>query len=180
MGVRKLPNVIITGTPGCGKTSHAEMVAEAVPGLRCINVSEYAKENGLLAGFDESRDSSFVDEDRLLDELEPLAGKGGLVIDWHCCEIFPERWIDLVVVVRCNNTVLYNRLEQRGYAESKIRENVECEIMQVLLEEARESYDNNIVVELSSETIEDLHGNVDRIVEWIENWVRDHPEGAGE
>jgi adenylate kinase len=28
----------------------------------------------------------------------------------------------------------------RGYAESKVKENVECEIMQVLLEEARESY----------------------------------------
>eukprot|EP00955_Chlamydomonas_euryale_P055008 356004-Chlamydomonas_euryale.AAC.1 len=28
----------------------------------------------------------------------------------------------------------------RGYADNKIRENVECEIMQVVMEEARESY----------------------------------------
>jgi len=39
-----------------------------------------------------------------------------------------------------DNTVLYERLEKRGYEEKKISENVQCEIMQVIAEEARESY----------------------------------------
>ncbi len=39
-----------------------------------------------------------------------------------------------------DNTVLYERLEKRGYAQKKISENVQCEIMQVIAEEARESY----------------------------------------
>jgi adenylate kinase len=50
---------------------------------------------------------------QLLDELEPLASSGGLVLDWHTCEIFPERWIDLVVVLRCDHTLLWDRLEAR-------------------------------------------------------------------
>lgn len=178
MSIRTLPNIIITGTPGSGKTSHAELLQEAFPQLKNINVSDFAKENGLISGFDEERDSSIVDEDKLLDELEPLADKGGLIIDWHCCEIFPERWIDLVVVVRCDNTVLYNRLESRGYAQNKITENVECEIMQVLLQEARDNYNENIVVELRSESIDELTSNVDRIVQWIESWISNNPEGV--
>ncbi|KAH3661229.1 hypothetical protein OGAPHI_006636 [Ogataea philodendri] len=174
---RKLPNIIVTGTPGCGKTSHAELLCEQVKGLTHINVSEFAKNNDCIDGYDKERDSAIVDEDKLLDALEPLACKGGLVIDWHCCEIFPERWIDLVVVLRCNNTMLYNRLTKRGYKESKVRENVEVEIMQVLLTEAKDNYDENIVIELASEDVDSLDENVSRLAQWVENWVKDHPDG---
>lgn len=51
------------------------------------------------------------------------------------------RWFDLVVVLQTDNTVLYERLEQRGYPAAKISENVECEIMMVLLQEAHDSYE---------------------------------------
>ena len=36
--------------------------------------------------------------------------------------------------------------QNRGYAQPKIQENVEAEIMQVLLEEARDSYEENIIL----------------------------------
>lgn len=173
----KLPNIIITGTPGSGKTSHAEEFVSRHPEFKHINVSEYAKLNGCIEGYDKDRDSSIVDEDKLLDLLEPLANKGGIVIDWHCCEIFPERWIDLVVVIRCDNTVLYNRLEARGYKQSKITENVECEIMQILLTEAMENYNSNIVVELNSESLDSLDENVSRISQWVEMWKENNPNG---
>jgi adenylate kinase len=178
MSFRKFPNIIITGTPGCGKTSHAEEFVSQNPEFTHINVSEFAKSNGCIEGFDEERESSIVNEDLLLDLLEPLSEKGGLVIDWHCCEIFPERWIDLVVVVRCNNTVLYERLEKRGYKQSKITENVECEIMQVLLTEAMENYSPNIVVELESESLDSLDSNVDRLTQWFESWKENNPDGV--
>lgn len=51
------------------------------------------------------------------------------------------RWFDLVVVLQTDNGVLYERLEQRQYAQAKITENVECEIMMVLLQEAHDSYE---------------------------------------
>lgn len=61
----------------------------------------------------------------------------------------------------------------RGYALKKIQENNEAEIMQVVLEEARSSYPAEIVVELQSESMEDLEANVARIVEWINAWRKD-------
>ena len=51
---------------------------------------------------------------QLLDELEPLASEGGIILDWHTCEVFPERWADLVVVLRCDHTRLWERLEKRS------------------------------------------------------------------
>ena len=49
----------------------------------------------------------------VIDELEPLVSTGGVILDWHSCELFPERWIDLVVVLRCDHTKLWERLEKR-------------------------------------------------------------------
>ena len=50
----------------------------------------------------------------MVDELEPLINAGGgLILDWHTCDAFPERWIDLVVVLQCNHTRLWDRLEAR-------------------------------------------------------------------
>ncbi len=46
-----------------------------------------------------------------------------------------------MVVLQTDNTVLYERLEQRGYPQGKITENVQCEIMMVLLQEAHDSYE---------------------------------------
>lgn len=42
--------------------------------------------------------------------------------------------------------------------------------MEVLLEEARESYDEEIVVELRSDEADDIEGNVERIEGWIAQW----------
>lgn len=45
--------------------------------------------------------------------------------------------------------------------------------MEVVLDEARSSYAPEIVIELKSETTEDLESNVERIVEWIKAWQQD-------
>jgi adenylate kinase len=50
---------------------------------------------------------------QLLDELENEVANGGRIIDWHSCELFPERWVDLVIVTRCQHTKLWERLEKR-------------------------------------------------------------------
>jgi adenylate kinase len=130
---RQFPVIIITGTPGTGKSTHAHILAEESPvPLKHINVGEWVKEKGFYQGFDQEWQSYTVDEDQvsysiflfkikisntegdqLLDELEPLASAGGIILDWHTCDIFPERWADLVVVLRCDHTQLWERLEHR-------------------------------------------------------------------
>jgi len=176
---KQAPVIIITGTPGTGKSTHAQLLADESPvPLRHINVGEWVKEKGFYEDFDQEWQSYTVDEDKLLDELEPIVADGGVILDWHTCEVFPERWADLVVVLRCDHTQLWERLEKRAYPLKKIQENNEAEIMQVVLEEARSSYPPEIVVELKSENTEDLEANIARIVEWITVWKRDHVEAS--
>jgi adenylate kinase len=49
----------------------------------------------------------------VLDYLEEKydVNKGGLIIDFHSSDFFPLRYFDLVILVRCDNEVLYKRLE---------------------------------------------------------------------
>lgn len=121
-----------------------------------------------------------------------MIAEGGIILDWHTCDIYPERWPDLVVVLRCDHTLLWERLEKRyvfeypyvyltnhfarGYPLKKIQENNEVEIMQVVLDEARSSYPDLPVVELQSDGPEQLESNVARIIDWIQAWKTDHPE----
>lgn len=56
---------------------------------------------------------------------------------------------------------------------------MDSEIMQVLLDEAMESYKEEIVVELRSDKAEDVDGNVERVELWVENWRRDNADVDG-
>lgn len=65
----------------------------------------------------------------------------------------------------------------RNYADAKLQENLDSEIMEVLLQEAREAFDEEIVIELTSNTSDEMESNVDRIVAWVEQWKRDNTTG---
>lgn len=144
--------------------------------LKYFSINDVAKERNCFAGYDDLRQSHIVDEDKLLDAIEEDLEQGGLIIDWHVCDIFPERLIDLVVVLRSSTDVLYDRLKARNYPESKMQENIDAEIMQVILDEAKSSYEEEIVIELNSDSIEQLEENVERIVQWKENWEKNNTE----
>jgi adenylate kinase len=138
--------------------------------LRHLNVSELVKANSCHEGKDEEFDTYIVDDDKICDLLESYIGQGGNIVDFHSCELFPERWFELVLVLRTNTDILFDRLTERGYNDKKRSENIECEIMQVVLDEAQESYDEAIVHELQSNTAEELESNLQRIASWLDSW----------
>ena len=138
-----------------------------------IEVSALATHIGALSDWDEARQCHELDEDKLLDSMEPKLGLGGCVVAYHSCEMFPKRWFDLVVVLQCNTDVLFDRLTARGYTDAKKAENIQCEIMQVLLDEARESYDAQIVVPLKSNDRDEMNSNLERAKAWHAHWLKD-------
>ncbi len=69
MAARTSPNIIITGTPGVGKTAHSEALAQRM-GLRHVSVNRVVKEQGCHEGWDEARACWIVDEDKV--GLSPL------------------------------------------------------------------------------------------------------------
>ncbi|RZC77334.1 hypothetical protein C5167_001494 [Papaver somniferum] len=168
---RRKPNILVTGTPGTGKTTTSSQLSEATE-FRHINIGDLVKEKNLHDGWDDELECHIINEDLVCDELEDIMEQGGNIVDYHGCDFFPERWFDRVVVLQTDNSVLYDRLSSRGYDGSKLTNNIECEIFQVLLEEARSSYPEDIVVPLASNCVDDISKNVTTLCDWIRSW---HP-----
>lgn len=61
---RSSPNIIITGTPGVGKTTHCEVLAERT-GLKHLSVNHIVKDRECHEGWDEEYQSWIVDEDKV-------------------------------------------------------------------------------------------------------------------
>eukprot|EP01120_Amphizonella_sp_Union-15-10_P006078 TRINITY_DN1893_c0_g1_i1.p1 TRINITY_DN1893_c0_g1~~TRINITY_DN1893_c0_g1_i1.p1 ORF type:complete len:172 (-),score=40.42 TRINITY_DN1893_c0_g1_i1:20-535(-) len=169
MSTRK-PNILVCGTPGTGKSELCRNLSEH-SGLTYVDVGKLVLEKQLYEERDEENDCWVIDEEKVLDSLEDLCEQKNVILEYHSSGFFPERWFDLVVVLRTDNTVLYGRLEKRGYAPTKITKNVECEIMRVVLDEALESYQAEIVWEMKNDTIQDMEINLSKILEWIKSFV---------
>ncbi|KAG3272488.1 hypothetical protein H1C71_030683 [Ictidomys tridecemlineatus] len=142
-----LPN-ILPGTPGVGKTIQGEELASR-SGLKYFNVGDLAQEGQLYNGYNEEYDCPILDEERVVVELKNQIREGGTIVDYHGCDFFPERWFHVVFVLRTDNSVLYKRLETRGYGEKKLKE--------------------EIVHQLSSNKPEDLKDNINQILKWVKD-----------
>lgn len=58
------PNIIITGTPGVGKTSHCDVLA-ANTGLKHLSINRIVKDRGCHDGWDGNYKSWIVDDDKV-------------------------------------------------------------------------------------------------------------------
>lgn len=72
MSERRLPNIVVTGTPGTGKSTTAASLLEALQASELadeawehVNVGDLVKEKGYHNGYDEEWQSYDVDEDRV-------------------------------------------------------------------------------------------------------------------
>jgi adenylate kinase len=148
------PNILVTGTPGVGKTTIAAELASEL-GLRHIDVGRFARERDLVESYDDKLDCHVLHEDAVLDALEPIMAGGAILVDHHSSDWFPQRWFQAIVVLRTDTAVLYDRLEARGYGKVKLEHNVQAEIMQVVRDEAVESYPNVPVLECVNDNWDD-------------------------
>ncbi|XP_055605945.1 adenylate kinase isoenzyme 6 homolog [Uranotaenia lowii] len=165
----KQPNILVTGTPGVGKTFLCQKLSEHL-NFQWQNVSDIVSEHGFVEEYDEEFECPVLDEDKLLDYLEPIMQQGGNIVEYHSSEFFPERWFEAVFVVRCSTSLLYERLQARGYNERKVKSNMECEIFQIPLDEAKDSYRSEIIQELQSDKDADLEENIKLVDDWLERW----------
>ncbi len=136
--------IVVTGTPGTGKTVVAKRVAKKnrflyLDGKRLISNFKLEEK------YDRKRKTFVVDEKRfvkllinIIKIIKTNKKIKGIVIDSHLAHYLPRKYVDLVIVIKTDLKKLKQRLQKRKYSKLKIKENLEAEIFDVCYEEAKE------------------------------------------
>jgi adenylate kinase len=119
--------IAITGTPGTGKTTVSRALRER--GHVVIDLNEHIRTNGLLGEYDADRDTYDVDIGELNRTLACCDGSVTFA-EGHLSHFLD---CDMIIVLRCSPSVLYERLCARGYPHEKVIENVHAEALDVIL-----------------------------------------------
>ena len=129
-----MKNIIISGTPGCGKTSVARKISSLID-AEIISLNELAISDKFSFEFDKERDTYIVDFEIflpfILDKINEIKNHNYkyLIIESHFSDIIPNDYIDFVFILRCDPDKLIKRLKEKNYNIKKIMENVQAEIL---------------------------------------------------
>ena len=174
--------IVVTGTPGTGKTSATERLEGDHD---VLHLNEVIEREGLYTERDEERDSLVVDLDSLREYVDGRSG----IVESHLAHHLPA---DRVVVLRCEPADLERRLLERGESKAKAgenagttkspqalahyaRENAESEELDLILSEAVAEHGLENVYEI--DTTERAAGEVAREIERVISGEREPSAG---
>jgi len=141
--------IIITGTPGTGKSNLANYLEKKINFDR-LNFHNHYKEVSL--GYNQKKKCYDIDLKKfeVLVKERKKKSQYGLLVDTHIAHLLPKKMVDLCIVLTFPNLKkLGKKLERRNYSKNKIKENLEVEIFQVCLNEAKENQHKVIVIDSS-------------------------------
>lgn len=143
--------IVVTGTPGTGKTTFARTMSSII-NTHVISLSSLARRSGLVLSYDEFRETSIVNEESLSASLSRLIQRHGsnVIIEGHHVSGIVPRQVGIAFVLRCHPLELWKRLRRRGYVVRKIRENVEAEILDICFAEAVDWFGKRSVCEMDT------------------------------
>ena len=131
--------IIVTGTPGVGKTILAKPLAERTNSVY-LSLGELVKKERLYRRYDRASKAFEIDERRLHKRLIEYFARNkakGIVIETHSLGPFlPRRPQMVALILRLDPVVLARRLRARRWPRRKIWENVEAELVDVSLYQA--------------------------------------------
>lgn len=135
--------ILITGTPGCGKTVLAKKIAKKLNSIY-INEKDFALKNS-IGEFSEDNELEIPVKSFESKMNSFLLKTKNVVLEGHVlCEM--KLKVDLVILIKIDPEELQLRLEQRDYSDMKIMDNVFCEGIEYCRKRLAKNYKNFFII----------------------------------
>ncbi|MFB6469829.1 MAG: adenylate kinase family protein [Vulcanisaeta sp. AZ3] len=156
--------LLVTGTPGVGKTTIA-MELSRTYGIPMVNINEVLKP--VLKWDAELMTNYITDENRArILVRDYLRSFNSYIIDTVAVNLFDESLIDWCIVLRLNPLYLMDRLSRRGWSRCKVVENVLAEVVGSSISMAINVFGVDRVIEVDT-TGMSVHEVVNSIINYI-------------
>lgn len=137
--------VLITGTPGTGKTTVSRILKEKLD-AHLISINELVDKKHIYTGVHKEKKYKIVDLDALSRELGSKLKKidryDYIIVEGHLSHFYENS--DMVIVLRANPDILKERLKIKGWKGAKINENIEAEALGISLYESYEIHGKKV------------------------------------
>ncbi|MCH7881066.1 MAG: AAA family ATPase [Proteobacteria bacterium] len=166
--------MIVSGTPGTGKTTLSKKLASKLK-FYYIDVNRIIKKRGISEGYDKKRKTKIIDvkilnkalikEIKKYDKIKSIKNKKhGLIIDSHLSHYLPKKYVDMCIITKCDLKILEKRLKKKKFSKNKIRENLDAEIFDICLHEAKENKHKIIIIDTTKDiNIKKIIKKIDRL-----------------
>ena len=172
---RNYVNLVITGNPGVGKHTIAELFLKHDTSYQILDINRFAIENG----FGEKINGDIeVDTTKLKNEIQKLNLNKLLIVGHLAPYVLDKSNIDLVIILRKNPYNLIEIYKERNYQNSKIKQNAGSEILGVIANDSilsfgkEKSFEINTTNKTPKIILEDILNIINNkkggdIVDWL-------------
>ena len=172
---RNYVNLIITGNPGVGKHTIAELFLKYDTSYKILDINRFAIENGFG---EKINDDIEVDTTKLKNKIQKLNLNKLLIVGHLAPYVLDKSNIDLVIILRKNPYNLIEIYKERNYHDSKIKQNAGSEILGVIANDSilsfgkEKSYEINTTNKTPKIILEDILNIINNkkggdIVDWL-------------
>lgn len=161
--------IVVTGTPGVGKTTVSQKLATKLD-AHCISINSLVNEEKLFISIDKVRKTLVTDTEKVSKRMQEilLSSAGNIIIEGHyAVDVLSKNDVNKVFVLRRDPAELKGVMQKRGFEGKKLWENLAAEILDVCLVDALSAYDMDKVceIEVSGKTVEEV---VEEIISVLE------------
>ena len=168
-------NLVITGNPGVGKHTIADLFVKQNSSYQIFDINKFAIEKGLG---EQTDDGIEVDAKKLKNEIQKLNLEKSLIVGHLAPYVLDESNVEFVIILRKNPYELIKIYEERKYKNSKIKENSGSEVLGVIANDSITSFgkEKSFEVDATDKTpeiilkrIQDIMNNQESgdIVDWL-------------
>jgi len=156
-------NLVITGNPGVGKHTIADLFVKYDSSYQIFDISKFAIEKNFG---EQIEDGIEIDTLKTKNEIQKLDLEKTLIVGHLAPYVLDESDIDLVIILRKNPYTLIEIYKERNYQDSKIKQNAGSEILGVIANDSITSFgkEKSFEIDATNKTPEEVLDKIDGII----------------